>query len=74
AIVINGIVYYGAARTIYCYDPLQDKWTTPLPSPPVTYFGLGQIDGKLVTIGGDNKLQMRCTLTKKASKHENGSR
>ena len=36
---------------IYCYDPSQDKWTT-LPPLPVRYFGLGQVDGKLVAVGG----------------------
>ena len=54
AVVINGVVYYGA-DTIYCYDPSQDKWTEPLPSPPVKFFGLGQINGKLVTVGGEKK-------------------
>ena len=37
---------------IYCYDPSQDKWTT-LPPLPVRYFGLGQINGKLVAAGGE---------------------
>ena len=55
AVVIKGIVYYGAIHTICCYDPLQDKWATPLTPPPVTHFGLGQIKGKLVIVGGDNK-------------------
>ena len=36
---------------VYCYDPSQDKWTT-LPPPPVVYFGVGQVSGKLVTVGG----------------------
>ena len=36
---------------IYCYDPSQDKWTT-LPPLPVRWFGLGQINGKLVAVGG----------------------
>ena len=36
---------------IYCYHPSQDKWTT-LPPLPVRYFGLGQINGKLVAVGG----------------------
>ena len=35
---------------VYCYDPSQDKWTT-LPPLPVSYFGLGQINGKLVAVG-----------------------
>ena len=36
---------------IYCYDPSQDKWTT-LPPLPVGGFGLGQVNGKLVAVGG----------------------
>ena len=36
---------------IYCYDPSQDKWTTLTPL-PVKLFGLGQVNGKLVTVGG----------------------
>ena len=60
--VINGKVYYGGGSTdvkdtpyteylVYCYDPSQDKWTT-LPSLPVRWFSLGQVNGKLVTVGG----------------------
>ena len=36
---------------IYCYDPSQDKWNT-LPPLPVKWFGLGQVNGKLVAVGG----------------------
>ena len=36
---------------IYCYDPSQDKWTT-LPPLPVKWFGPGQVNGKLVAVGG----------------------
>ena len=36
---------------IYCYDPSQDKWTT-LPPLPIKWFGLGQVNGKLVAVGG----------------------
>ena len=61
--VINGKVYCGGGVTIasgdieyiiYCYDPSQDKWTT-LPPLPVKWFGLGQINGKLVAVGGEKK-------------------
>ena len=59
--VINGKVYCGGVETgdddkyiVYCYDPSQDKWTT-LPPLPVKYFGLGQVNGKLVAIGGVKK-------------------
>ena len=36
---------------VYCYDQSQDKWTT-LPPLPVKFFGLGQVNGKLVAVGG----------------------
>ena len=60
--VINGKVYYGGGETdvddnefnVYCYNPPQDNWTT-LPPLPVRYFGLGQISGKLVAVGGEKK-------------------
>ena len=62
ATVVNGKVYYGGAGSdddddgyiVYCYNPLQDKWTT-LPPLPVNWFGLGQVNGKLVAIGGKKK-------------------
>ena len=39
---------------VYCYDPSQDKWTT-LPPLPVRLFGLGQVNGKVVAVGGETK-------------------
>ena len=36
---------------IYCYDPSRDKWTT-LPPLPVKWFGVSQVNGKLVAVGG----------------------
>ena len=39
---------------IYCYDPSQDRWTT-LPPLPVGGFGLGQVNGKLVAVGGQKE-------------------
>ena len=67
--VINDMVYFGGGATsnlkfmvgddddecvLYCYDPPQDKWTT-LPPLPVRWFYLGQVNGKLVTVGGAKK-------------------
>ena len=57
--VINNKVYYGGfvtARdgdeyTVCCYDLSQDTWST-LPPLPVKYFGLGQVRGQLVAVGG----------------------
>ena len=59
AILIGNKVYCGGgagtnsrdAYSVSCYDPSQDEWTT-LPPLPVWYYGLGQIDGKLVAVGG----------------------
>ena len=39
---------------VYCYDPSQDNWTT-LPPLPVRLFSLGQVNGKLVAVGGWKK-------------------
>ena len=61
--VINDKVYCGGGNTdspgageyiVYCYYPSQDKWTT-LPPLPVRCFGLGQVNGKLVAVGGHKK-------------------
>ena len=61
-IVINGKVYCGGGFTnrddvkyiVCCYDRSQDNWTT-LPPLPVRYFSLGQVNGKLVAVGGKKK-------------------
>ena len=52
------MVYCGGASDVkdhcylvYCYDPSQDKWTT-LPPLPIKMFGLGQVNGELVAVGG----------------------
>ena len=45
---------------VYCYDTSQDKWTT-LPPLSVRYFGLGQVLGKLVTVGGKKRIDDRAT-------------
>ena len=39
--------------SVHCYDLAQDKWTT-LPPLPVRCFGLGQVNSKLVAVGGKN--------------------
>ena len=68
--VINGKVYCGGGGTddddddneyvVYCYDPSQDNWTT-LPPLPVIYFGLGQVNGKVVAVGGWKRSDGRST-------------
>ena len=62
ATIINGKVYCGGGGTgndddqyiVYSYDSSQDNWTT-LPPLPVKWFGLGQVNGKLVAVGGELK-------------------
>ena len=57
--VINGMVYVGGGvavddnpQYLVCkYDPVKDEWTT-LPPAPVKRFGIGQLNGKLVIVGG----------------------
>ena len=60
ATVINGMVYVGGGDAdddssheyLVCkYDPVKDEWTT-LPPAPVKWFGVGQLNGKLVIVGG----------------------
>ena len=59
--VINRMVYYGGGLApagkdccVYSYHPYLDQWNT-LPPLSVKRFGLGQIDGKLVVVGGAEK-------------------
>ena len=67
-VVIDDKVYCGGGMTdhsdedyvIYCYDSSRDNWTA-LPPLPVKWFGLGQISGKLVAIGGVKKSDHQAT-------------
>ena len=63
--VINGMVYVGGTVTaeddchvhmnLVCkYDPVKDEWTT-LPPAPVRGFGVGQLNGKLIIVGGETE-------------------
>ena len=49
--LVKGVTSEGEITTVYCYDPLQDQWST-LPPLNVRQFGLGHVEGKLVTLGG----------------------
>ena len=57
--IVKNKVYYGGfetgldinERTVHCYNPSQDTWST-LPPLSVTFFGLGQVRGQLVAVGG----------------------
>ena len=58
-IIIKDRVYSGGGvggdeYQVYCYSPSEDTWNT-LPACAVRYFGLGQVRGKLVTVGGIRK-------------------
>ena len=62
SVIINGKVFFGGGEAeneqdcfiIQSYDPLQDQWSS-LPPLPVRFFGLGQINGHLVAVGGECK-------------------
>ena len=60
-IIIRDRVYCGGGYTdddddyrVFCYSPSEDTWNT-LPACDVRWFGLGQVRGKLVTVGGRKK-------------------
>ena len=59
-VVIRDRVYYGGGAAdygeyqVFCYTPSEGKWN-PLPLRDVRGFGLGQVRGKLVTVGGRKK-------------------
>ena len=55
---------------VYCYDPSQDKWTT-LSLVPIKWFGLGQVNGKLVAVGGRKKSNN--TITKEVYAYDERS-
>lgn len=42
-------------RSIYRYSIVEDSWSSPLPPCPVVKFGIAQLCGKLVLIGGRPK-------------------
>lgn len=61
SIVLNGSVYFGGGMAadndkylVYCYESSQVQWFT-LPPLPVRYFRLGQVEGRLVAVGGLSK-------------------
>ena len=81
AVTINGKVYYGAGfcyddddkHCVYCYDPPQDVWST-LPRLPVHYFGLGQVKGELVAVGGMDSSRSRSNVVHVFNKGRNWKR
>ena len=54
SVVIGNVVFvasWSGGYDLYKYETRSDKWTV-LPPCPVEYFGIGQLSGKLVTVGG----------------------
>ena len=62
SIVIGGAVFVAAydSHDVLRYETRSDQWSV-LPSCPVRRFGLGQLSGKLVTVGG---LDRRATVNR----------
>ena len=62
AVVIRGIVHVGGGSTssfddgylIQQYSPTDDRWST-LPPAPVCLFGMGELNGQLVIVGGKTR-------------------
>ncbi len=80
AITINGKVYYGGGACddddeccVHCYDPPQDVWST-LPRLPVRYFGLGEVKGELVVVGGMDSSLSRYNVVHVFNKGRNWKR
>ena len=69
SVVIRDRVYCGGGYTdddddddyrVFCYSPSEDTWNT-LPACDVRWFGLSQVRGKLVTVGGRKKSDGKVT-------------
>ena len=78
AVTINGKVYYGGGicddeHCVYCYDPPQDVWST-LPRLPVHYFGLGEVKGELVAVGGVHSFESKSNVVHVFNKRRNWKR
>ena len=67
-VVIRDKIYCGGGETndyddvygVFCYNSSEDTWSS-LPGCPVWWFGLGQVRGKLVTVGGRTKFDHQIT-------------
>ncbi len=81
AVTINGKAYYGGGGCdddddkccVYCYDPPQDVWST-LPRLPVLLFGLGEVKGELVAVGGTDSSYSRFNVVHVFNKERNWKR
>ena len=65
SIVIGGAVFVAAwnSHDVLRYETRSDQWSV-LPSCPAMWFGLGQLSGKLVTVGGLDGRGYYCNSTK----------
>ncbi len=80
-VTINGKVYYGGGfcddgdddYCVHCYDPPQDVWST-LPRLPVRWFGLGEVKGELVAVGGMDSSDSRSNMVHVFNKGKNWKR
>ncbi len=65
-VIINGKVYmYGMSNettTVLVYTPDQDSWDE-LPPPPVRYFTIATLRGRLLVVGGQDKSTKKNTNT-----------
>ena len=59
--MIRGMIYVGGGETqisdrclIHEYSPADDEWST-LPPIPVYFFGMGELNGELVIVGGKTR-------------------
>ena len=67
-VVIGDKLYCGGGATngyddlyrAFCYSSFEDTWNS-LPACPIWRFGLGQVRGRLVTVGGRTKLDHQVT-------------
>ena len=78
AVTINGKVYYGRGicddeYCVHCYDPPQDVWST-LPRLPVRCFGLGEVKGELVAVGGVDSSRSKSNVVHVFNKGRNWKR
>ena len=81
AVTINGKVYYGGGDcddddgnySVHCYDPPQNVWST-LPRLPVRWFGLGEVNGELVAVGGRDSSRSKSNVVRVFNKGRNWKR
>ena len=66
AVWLNGLVYVGGifeagwkdSYAIYCYDPVDDSWDSPI-NTPYCYFAMTVLNDNLLTVGGRDKVDKK---------------